>query len=130
MRRASDIIYDSGIVVAAIIAGLLISVLVGCASEAQPAPAPTLLVFHASWCRWCPTDADMAALARRHPDVRVREIDIDEHPRVAEQYYITKVPTFVVPFGGDGPIGPSAHPGWYYTNSMTEAEQWLTDRGY
>lgn len=86
-------------------------------SQSQTYPCgPKVLVFHASWCHWCPTEAEINALQKQYPQYEIVDLDIDKYPEEAAKYHVTSVPRFFV-CGGDG---------CRTTQSFDELKQWLS----
>lgn len=71
-------------------------VLGGCSESPQSRfpCGPKVLVFHAEWCHWCPTDAEINKLQADHPGAEIVSVDIDRHPDLATKYGVTKIPRF------------------------------------
>ncbi|TVR12572.1 MAG: thioredoxin [Planctomycetota bacterium] len=58
---------------------------------------PTLLVFGATWCGPCQSyKKELASFIQAHPDVPVIEIDVDDHPELAQNYGVRGIPATVV----------------------------------
>lgn len=103
--------------------GMVIGNCVGCSPVVGPVNefpcGPKVLVFHAKWCQYCPTDAQINALQKAFPHCEVVNLDVDKYPQMAAQYHVTKVPEFVV-LGEDEPR---------LTNSFGELKSWLHELG-
>ena len=54
-----------------------------------------VLAFTAKWCRACQRDKPQIEEMRKR-GVKVTEIDVDEHPELARQYKVTRLPTYIV----------------------------------
>lgn len=57
---------------------------------------PKVLVFHAKWCQFCPTDDEINRLQATHPDCEIVNIDIDKYPDLKLKYHVKAVPRFFV----------------------------------
>ena len=66
----------------------------------EPSPI-TLIKFSASWCGPCKLLANnLGKILNEYPFVKLREIDIDDHPELAKRYAIKSVPTLVIEVAG------------------------------
>jgi thiol-disulfide isomerase/thioredoxin len=65
------------------------------APAAERSAEPLLLDFHASWCGPCQQMRPAVEQLIRK-GYRVKSIDIDRSPEVAERYQVSEVPTFIV----------------------------------
>ncbi len=63
--------------------------------EQQAQPTREVLFFSATWCKPC-QEAKPRIEELRKQGMKVTEIDIDQHPELAQKYRITQVPTFIV----------------------------------
>lgn len=99
------------------IAFLLFIVLVaGCAGNFVPAPEPPhLRVFHASWCGYCPTEAEINAWKRGFPGVDIISIDIDSNRKLANEFGVSSIPFYVI----------CTDDGCWATHSTTAIQEWL-----
>lgn len=97
------------------IAAVFIAV-TGCGSTDFPCGAK-VLIFHAKWCRWCPTSDEIDELQSQFPNCEVVVVDIDEHPDLKAEYHVTKVPRFFL----------CDDSGCQATTNFDELRQWLED---
>ena len=111
---------DWALIVALTIIAIVVGVAVpGCAS---PSPTPAecstrVLVFHADWCRWCPTTAEINALQKQFPNCEIVDVDIDKYPDVKAEYGVRSIPHFVV----------ETDDGYWVTQSINELRKWLSN---
>jgi thioredoxin 1 len=62
---------------------------------------PTLVDFTAAWCPPCRVMKPvLAELAAERDDLRIVQLDVDEHQRTAAAYGVLSMPTFVLFHGG------------------------------
>ena len=67
-------------------------------------PAYTLMKFTADWCPPCKAMEKagvLEAFVERHPEVKLKKVDVDAHGKLADQYGIRAIPTLVF-LDGDG----------------------------
>jgi thioredoxin 1 len=65
---------------------------------------PVLVDFTAAWCPPCRVMKPvLAELAAERDDLRVVQIDVDEHQAAAARYEVLSMPTFVL-FRGGAPV--------------------------
>lgn len=59
---------------------------------------PTLVDFYATWCGPCKAMAPILDQLKKEmgDQVRVLKIDVDRNPKVADQFQIRGVPTFIL----------------------------------
>ncbi len=70
-------------------------------AEVLEAPGPVLVDFTAAWCPPCRVMKPvLAELAAERPELRVLQIDVDEHQRTAAAYGVLSMPTFILFRGG------------------------------
>ncbi|MCR5847969.1 MAG: thioredoxin [Lachnospiraceae bacterium] len=56
-----------------------------------------LLDFYATWCGPCNRLAPIIEeIAEENPDITVGKIDVEDEPKIAEQYDVMSIPTLVV----------------------------------
>ena len=73
--------------------------------EVCGSPRPVLVEFYASWCPKCAMMQDvLARFSETHPEIKVCQVDTGEESRLADQYGIEKVPSFIA-FDNGNPIG-------------------------
>ena len=73
----------------------------GFAADVLESDLPVLVDFTASWCPPCRVMKPvLAELAAERADLRVVQLDVDEHQRTAADYSVLSMPTFVVFRGG------------------------------
>ena len=73
--------------------------------EVCGSPRPVLVEFYASWCPKCAMMQDvLAQFSETHLEIKVCQVDTGEESRLADQYGIEKVPSFVA-FDKGRPIG-------------------------
>lgn len=78
---------------------------------------PSLLVFTADWCKYCPSDSEIRELQSEFPNVDIKSVNIDHEQDLARQYHVTSTPTFI--FCGTE--------GCQVTHSIREARKWLSN---
>jgi thioredoxin 1 len=67
------------------------------AAEVLEADGPVLVDFTAAWCPPCRVMKPvLAELAAERSDLRVVQIDVDEHQGTAARYEVLSMPTFVL----------------------------------
>lgn len=70
-------------------------------AEVLEAPGPVLVDFTAAWCPPCRVMKPvLAELAAERPELRVAQLDVDEHQRTAATYGVLSMPTFILFRGG------------------------------
>jgi thiol-disulfide isomerase/thioredoxin len=57
---------------------------------------PKVLVFHAKWCKFCPSQAEINQLQTDYPNCEVIDVDIDARPELRDEYHVTRVPRFFI----------------------------------
>ena len=69
----------------------------GFTADVLESELPVLVDFTASWCPPCRVMKPvLAELAAERDDLRVVQLDVDEHQRTAAQYSVLAMPTFLV----------------------------------
>jgi thioredoxin 1 len=67
------------------------------AADVLESELPVLVDFTASWCPPCRVMKPvLAELAAERDDLRVVQLDVDEHQRTAAEYSVLSMPTFVL----------------------------------
>ena len=73
-------------------------------AEVLEASGPVLVDFTAAWCPPCRVMKPvLAELAAERPDLRIVQIDVDDHQRTAAAYGVLSMPTFIL-FRGGQPV--------------------------
>ncbi len=67
----------------------------GAGLEPGSVPGPAILQFHADWCAPC-QEMEPAIQALREGRYPVKQIDVEEHPELAETFGVSKVPTLII----------------------------------
>jgi thioredoxin 1 len=71
------------------------------AVEVLESELPVLVDFTAAWCPPCRVMKPvLAELAAERDDLRVVQLDVDEHQRTAAEYAVLSMPTFILFRGG------------------------------
>jgi thioredoxin 1 len=66
-------------------------------AEVLESERPVLVDFTAAWCPPCRVMKPvLAELAAERDDLRVVQVDVDEHQRAAARYEVLSMPTFVL----------------------------------
>ena len=67
------------------------------AAEVLESERPVLVDFTASWCPPCRVMKPvLAELAAERDDLRIVQLDVDEHQRTAADYGVLSMPTFIL----------------------------------
>jgi thioredoxin 1 len=67
------------------------------AAEVLESERPVLVDFTAAWCPPCRVMKPvLAELAEERDDLRVVQLDVDEHQRTAADYGVLSMPTFIL----------------------------------
>ena len=73
-------------------------------AEVLESEQPVLVDFTAAWCPPCRVMKPVLdELAAERPDIRVVQLDVDEHQQAAARYEVLSMPTFMV-FRGGSPV--------------------------
>jgi thioredoxin 1 len=73
-------------------------------ADVLEAGGPVLVDFTAAWCPPCRSMKPiLAEIAAERPSLRVAQLDVETHQRVAAAYEVLAMPTFIV-FRGGQPI--------------------------
>lgn len=107
-------------VMGAILGVCLILSIAGCGKSALSGDfpcGPKVLVFHATWCKWCPTIAEINQLQKDYPGCEIIDIDIDKNPELKAEYHVTRIPRFFICDDG----------GCRTTTSFPELKRWLDE---
>ena len=74
------------------------------AADVLESERPVLVDFTAAWCPPCRVMTPrLAKLAAERPDLKVVELDVDEHQATAARYGVLAMPTFLL-FRGGAPV--------------------------
>jgi len=74
-------------------------------AEVLESERPVIVDFWAAWCGPCRVMSPiLEELAQERDDLRVVKVDVDHNQRVAAQYGVLSMPTFMV-FRDGGPVG-------------------------
>lgn len=57
---------------------------------------PRVLVFGASWCKYCPSERALQQLQDDFPQVEIEAYDADEDAEQFAKYHVQRTPTFIV----------------------------------
>ena len=70
-------------------------------TEVTEAGVPVLLDFYADWCGPCKAQLPVLEQAAEEAcDVKFCKVNVDEEPRLAEQFQVMQVPTMLIMNGG------------------------------
>ena len=90
--------------------------------QAMEGSKPVLLEYWAPWCVYCRRIAPaMEQLARSREDLLVGQVNIDDHPELANREQIEVIPTLVLYQGGEA-LGSIVAP-----ESRSRIEEFLAD---
>jgi thioredoxin-like negative regulator of GroEL len=90
--------------------------------QAMEGSKPVLLEYWAPWCVYCRRIAPaMEQLARNREDLLVGQVNIDDHPELANREQIEVIPTLVLYQGGEA-LGSIVAP-----ESRSRIEEFLAD---
>jgi thioredoxin 1 len=69
----------------------------GFAAEVLESERPVLVDFTAAWCPPCRVMKPvLSELAAQRDDLRIVQLDVDEHQRTAAEYGVLSMPTFIL----------------------------------
>lgn len=78
---------------------------------------PKVLIFTATWCKFCPTPGQINHLQTQYPDYEFVSVDVDEQPDVKAKYRVKRLPTFIL----------CGERGCWTTNSLEQLKKWLRE---
>ena len=101
--------------------GVLITIGLLCAgcSAGEPTLAPPhAIIFHARWCKACPSEDTITRIILDNPNVCIMAVDVDNDPdNLTSRYFIRRVPTYIFCNGTECRA----------TSNLSELKSWLED---